>query len=434
MKKILILSYYFPPCNLTAAERVHSYALYLKEMGYHPVIVTRNWDIPVIQAQDEHRATGEKIKHEKNTDYEVYYLPFKPNLQGKLFVKYFGTQFYFLYLITAFVYGILENFTSYFTTYRSFYSFSEKLIKEDKNISLVLASGSPFHLFKYGYKLNKKFNIPWVADYRDDWNTNELFADNWMKKLVQKISMHKERKWVNSAGFYISISDFYVKKISSVVSIPGHTIINGYLEKNYKGLEKNPSDDFCIVYVGSLLKGHPIEIFINAYKKFVDDFPAVRSGVVFVGLSVQPVALARIKNLIKGYEDHFQFTERVAKNEAIKIQYSASVLLSCNYNNLKGVPGSKLYEYIALRKPVLVCPSDGDMIESTLTETGQGYYANTETACYEKLKELFAEYGYEHTEAKHINVVAVEKYSRYNNVEKLANLLDSIFINTKYKE
>ena len=129
MQKILILSYYFPPCNLTASERVQSYALFLNEMGYHPVIVTRNWDIPIVRPQNEHIKTGDQIIHESNKDYDVYYLPFKPNLQGKLFQKYFGTRLYFLYLVVAFVYGILENFTSLFTTYLPFYRFAKKIIE-----------------------------------------------------------------------------------------------------------------------------------------------------------------------------------------------------------------------------------------------------------------------------------------------------------------
>ncbi|MEO7047379.1 MAG: hypothetical protein ABI091_18900, partial [Ferruginibacter sp.] len=106
MKKILVLSYYFAPCNLTPAERVYSFAKYFNAMGYYPIIVTRNWDISINHARDEYEPTGNKIIHEKKDGYEVYYLPFRPGLKGRLFKKYYGTKYYFIYLFITFIYGI----------------------------------------------------------------------------------------------------------------------------------------------------------------------------------------------------------------------------------------------------------------------------------------------------------------------------------------
>ncbi len=427
MKKIIILSYFFPPSNLTPSERVHSFAVHLNELGYYPIVVTRNWDIPIRHSRDEHKKSGTKIVHEKHEHYEVYYLPFKPDLKNRLFEKLYGKKFYFLYLLTSFVYGVGENFSSAFTPFRPLYRFCKKLFSENKDIKLLLISGSPFHLFKFGYKLNKEFGINWVADYRDDWNTNELVHINRFKVLLQKISKGNEKKWVGSASFFISVSDHYVNKIRNLLGkVPGYTILNGYVNSNYTGLSKDAPGTFTFAYVGSLYPNQPIHVFISAYRKFIDNFPDVRSKVIFVGLKAQPDSLERVQKLIKGYEQYFEFTLRLPKNEAIAIQYNASVLLICAHENLKGTPGSKLYEYIALKKPVLVCPSDKEIVEETMTETGQGYFANTEQDCFELLQQLYKEYGYGFTEAKNINQASVLKYSRFENTKKLAALLNGI--------
>jgi glycosyltransferase involved in cell wall biosynthesis len=426
LKKIIILSYYFPPCNLTPSERIQSFAVYFHEMGYYPVIVTRNWDIPIRNSRDEHKKSGDRVIHEKNEQYEVYYLPSRPTLKSRLFEKYHGTRFYFLYLLASFLYGIGENFSSGFTSLQPLYRQCRKLLSENSDIRLMLVSGGPFHLFKFGYRLKKEFGIKWVADYRDDWNTNELVHISRFKIVLQKISAHTEKKWVGSAAFFISVSEHYVNKIHNLVNIPGYTILNGYLDGNYTGLQKTNTGQFTIAYAGSLYPNQPIHVFINAYKKFIDNFPDLKSKVIFVGLKAEPRSLETVQRLAKGYEKYFEYTERLPKQEAIAIQYNASVLLISSYSNLKGIPGSKLYEYVALKKPVLACPSDGDIIEATLKETGQGYFAQDETQCYQLLVKMFQEYGTEFSEAKNIDLRAIKKYSRHENAKNLAGLLKQI--------
>lgn len=425
LKKILILSYYYPPCNLTPSERVQAMSVYLNKFGYYPVIVTRNWDIPFKYAVDEHKRSGEKVKHEKYDTHEVYYIPFRPNLKDKLFEKFCGTKWYFLYLIIAFFYNVLENVSSRFTPYLPLYKAAKEILRKGPGFSFLLVSGGPFHLFKFGYLLKKEFNIPWVADYRDDWNTAELFyKGSFFKQLVQKISKRNEIKWVGSSNFFISVSDYYVQKIGKLhTGLPGHTILNGYMPEKYENIRREESNEFRIVYVGSLFPNQRINIFLNAFKRFTETPEGRNAKIFFVGLKEQPANYARVKKIVADFEEHVIFTNRVEKAKAIEIQHNANVLLACAYLNLKGIPGSKLYEYIALKKPVLVCPTDGEIIEETLKETGQGYFANTEEECFKLLCELSNLYRSNKTDAVSIDLSAVNRFSRIENVKKLASLI-----------
>ena len=169
VKKILILSDFFPPCNLTPAERILSFAIYLKEFGYYPVVVTRNWEVLVSLPGYERVKTGIDVIHQKNDLYEIYYVPYKPTLKYRLYDKLVGTKFYIFYLISAFVYTVGEQFSSHFTSFLPLYKHCCAILKKDKDFAYLLVSGSPFHLFKFGYKINKQFGLKWIADYRDDW-------------------------------------------------------------------------------------------------------------------------------------------------------------------------------------------------------------------------------------------------------------------------
>ncbi|MEO8766191.1 MAG: hypothetical protein ABI416_17950 [Ginsengibacter sp.] len=425
LKKVIILAYYFPPCNLTPAERIFSFATYLNEFGYYPIVVTRNWDIPILHSRDEHKKTGDRTIHEKKENYEVYYVPFKPTLKNILFEKFYGTKFYFLYLWTAFIYTFGENFSSLFTPYLPLYRQCKKLLQENNDIAYMLISAGPFHLFKFGYKFNRKFNTSWIADYRDDWNTNNLMQHSIFKKLLRDVSGHYEKKWLSNANFFISVSDFYVKKIHAFLkNIPGYTIFNGYIETNYPTGGDVTTDQFVITYAGSLYHTQPVEIFLAAYKKFIDQAAGVpNSRVIFLGLEANPPLLAIVKKQVKGYEKYFNYTDRVAKKEAIAIQYNSTILLAIGYGNRKGIPGSKVYEYLALRKPVLICPSDHDIIEETLRSTNQAIVTNTVDECADKLRELYSEFVSAGKIAIKTNDDIILQYSRKAQVRRLAALM-----------
>jgi hypothetical protein len=424
LKQVLILANYFPPCNLTPSERIFSFASHLNEFGYYPIVVTRNWNVPIHHARDEYRKTGDQIVHEKNKNFEVYYVPFKPTLKDILFKKFYGTNFYFLYLFAALIYSFTENFSSFFTPYLSLYKVCKKVLQDNNNIPYLLISAGPFHLFKLGYKLHKKFNIKWIADYRDDWNTSDLMHNTFPKKLLRQVSVHYEKKWVGSASFFISVSDFYKKKISDLIKIPGYVVYNGYIESNYPKIKNDIFTQFTITYVGSLYNSQPVEIFLTAYKNFVNQNEIKPdSKVIFIGLESNPPLLAKVKKLVEGYEGFFKYTLRVGKQEAIAIQNKSTVLLAISHKNQKGIPGSKLYEYLALQKPVLICPSDHDIIEETLLSTNQAIITNNVEECTNKIQELYTEFLMAGKINIEPDVEVIKQYSRKAQVAKLASIM-----------
>lgn len=428
MKKVLILSYYFPPGNMTASERIYSWAQHLNEHHIYPIIVTRSWEQVVKNSSDLFKSSGSKIEHKVYDNYEVYYLPYRSSLKDTALVHLFGTKWYPLYLILAFLSGIREIYSVWGSPLLPLYKFSKKILTSQKDIKLLIVSGNPFELFHFAYKLKKQFAIQWIADYRDDWTTNELhLSTNAFKKVIQKLSRKKEIKWVSTASWFFSVSSHYVKKIQNILpQVPGKVLLNGYMEENYNHNDQTKLfDDFTIVYTGSLYAHQPIEVFLEAFKKAIDNQLAIQ--LIFVGLKGEIAAVKKVTNICKGYERYIQFTERLPKKEAIRIQQKAHLLLSTCYADLQGIPGSKLYEYIALKKPVLVCPPDHDIIEKTLCETGQAFIAvNTEEA-FQLLNKLYQDYLADgKIKLPAINENAIIKYSRKAQTRVLAETIHKL--------
>ncbi len=426
MKKVIILSYYFPPGNMTASERIYSWAAYLHEHNIYPTIVTRNWDVTVKNSADLVRSAGDTIIHRQYDHYEVYYVPYKQSFKDNVFLNLYGSPFYFFYLILAFLSSLKEVFTTWGSPLMPLYRQAKQLLKQSQYESLVI-SGNPFGLFHFGYKLHREFGIPWIADYRDDWTTNEIhLSSNIFKRIIQKLTAQTEKKWVGSAGAFISVSDYYVEKIHSLLpSTKGYTLLNGFIADNYVDIPKIENPQFTISYAGSIYPQQPVEIFLRAAVRLLSE--NIQLKVNFIGIASDTQVVNRVKKEIVGYESHFEFTERVSKSKAIEIQFNSHLLLVVAHQGLKGTPGSKLYEYIALKKPVLLCPSDHEIIADTLADTGQAFIAENEEACYHLLKKLqgsFLENGA--IPMKELREEAINKYSRHAQTSILAEAIHQL--------
>lgn len=429
-KKILILSYFFPPCNLTAAQRSLGWAKYLKEYGYYPVIITRNWEHHINGPDDMHHNSGKELIFEEHDGYEVYYVPFKGNLRDRLYSKYGKSKNRLLRKALSFFELIGHNYSNAWIPFSNMYDFADSYVRINKDVDTIIVTGNPFEIFRFGYLLNKKFNIPWIADYRDDWNTSEVnssrgFADGILKKL----SANTEKRWIETASCITTISPYYAKKISEFTKRPGHVLLNGFFPEDYDAYKNIPLEkEFTVVYNGMLYPSQDIEVFLDAFKKLVDTHPQYRSRIRlrFPGIKFLKDVASRVELYMGGYEDVIELTERIGRGEVLRIQAAAHVLLMVAHGSATGIPSSKIYEYLGLGKPVLICPSDGDILEETFSGYNLGFTANRSEDALKILQDLFQKYLAGNYETLKADENYTKRFTRKHQGEVLAGILDGI--------
>ncbi len=428
MKKVLIISYFFPPCNLTAGQRVMGWANYLSQFGYYPTIIARNWDIPIQSPEDALIATGRELIHERNDQFEVYYLPYVASKRDQIFSNNKNNKLLQKSSkIFTFKDQIFENFTNSAIPFSNMYDFSLDLLQRERNYKCLIISGNPFIQFKFGHLLNKKTGIKWLADYRDDWSTSALTEPSrGLKKIVSVIQSKNERKWVRSSEGIISISKLYAEKIGSFVNKKGHVILNGFDGLNEAESVEIDKEKFTITYNGSLYPTQPIETIINAVKRIIsNEVVTLKIYLNFPGLGFDKKQQDRVEKAIKGIEKNVFITDRVSKNEVVKIQKASDLLLMISHDGIKGIPSSKMYEYIGLKKQILLFPNDHDIVEETLIDSGLGLICNAEEDIYGQLLELIQR-KQDGNLPSAIDDSKIEKYSRKNQTAELAKLLDQI--------
>ena len=105
MQQVLIISYFYPPCTLTASARPQSWAEYLQLYGYYPTVITRSWETPIASFADISKASGRAIKIDKTDKSKVIYVPYMPTYKDQLYTKYGDDK-----------YSLIRKFLSFYRT------------------------------------------------------------------------------------------------------------------------------------------------------------------------------------------------------------------------------------------------------------------------------------------------------------------------------
>ncbi|MFT7588931.1 MAG: hypothetical protein ACI959_001145 [Limisphaerales bacterium] len=428
MKKVLIISYFFPPCNLTAANRVGSWAEQLSDFGYYPIVVTRNWNKEVTYKEVLTENSVNQVEIVKNARSEVHYLPYFSSLRDKLFTKPFPLNQLSKPLTLFELVG--QNFSNLFIPYSNIETYCEELLKANTQINVLVASAGPYPLFRFASRLKQKNpKLKWIADYRDDWTTKSLNKpSDRLSELIESQEKRSEKKWVGSAERIVSVSDTLTGRISKFTGIQGITIPNGFSVKLLDSVQPiMESKKFIISYSGYLYAVQQVEQFLELFKAIVDKYKSKITLVArFIGLAYHRESVTRVRNAMLGYEEYLDITPRISIEKCIQFEKQADILLMMAYGSEKGIPSSKIYQYVGLKKPVLIYPTDGDIIEKILKDTEQAVIPEDIEDGIRLISESIESKLQGKPWRKEVDIVKILNYSRLKQTEKLASLLDSI--------
>jgi len=424
MKKILIITYFFPPCNLAGSYRLSSWARYLHHFGFYPIVITRHWnndDSTYTSISNEKEITIKKFE-----TYEVHYIPYDGNLRDKLLSKT-GIHYNLITKFLSLIELILHHFMMIATPSKGLYYYAKNILSNDSNISLLLISGRPFILFRFGYLLKKKnHNIQWIADYRDPWNTDWWYKND-IPIFLRKLESYSEKKWLSNAETFLTCSEKWKTDIQYYINKKGHVIYNGYedSDKQYFDSHRSNTAEFTIVHNGSLYGIFSIEMFIEAIKKTINN-GHIKIKVLFPGVENDTEEANRIRSAIQGYEQYFELSKRIPHTELIQKMTNAQLLVLFGTKKLGGWIPLKLFEYLASGIPILYCPDDEPIISEIIKQTNTGY---TASSIADTIGILELQYSYWE---KGINIIlnpnrkAIECYSRMNQAKNLAEVLLSL--------
>jgi hypothetical protein len=424
-KKVLIITYYFPPAGGPGVQRWLKFVKYLPEFDIQPIIyVPANPTYPII---DEGLVSeiSDKVIVLKNKIWEPYQLAsvFSKNKTKKISSGIFPHQKKQTFLDKTFLWvrGNLFIPDARVFWVKPSVSYLEKYIKEN-NIDTIITSGPPHSLHLIGLELKEKLNVKWFADFRDPWTTIGYhkalrlsgYAANKHKKLEHKV--------LNSADTIIVTSKTTKTEFEAITNKPISVITNGY---DIENVEKQTLDNkFTLAHIGSFLSDRNPQFLWECLVELLQEIPDFKSHleIKLIGAVSQEV-LDSIANF--NLNDYLNLLGYVSHHEAIAHQKKSQVLLliEINSEDTKSIIPGKLFEYMVSNRPIIAIGPEGSDFTDIITQTNTGvFFDYSEKA---KLKSVILGFYNQFLEGKlQANGVGLQQYSRKSLTRQLAQLIN----------
>jgi glycosyltransferase involved in cell wall biosynthesis len=418
LRKVLIITYYWPPSGGAGVQRWLKFSKYLPEFGWQPVILTVDPEYAAYPVTDLSLVTDlpETVQVHKtpSINYFSFYKKNKSNIPSAGFANNLDNTFKGKFL--RFVRGnfFLPDPRKGWNNY----AFKKACgLIEAEAIRNIIITSPPHSTQLIGLKLKKKYpSIKWTADLRDPWTDIYYYKQFYPTILSKAIDLRFEKNVLKNADKIFTVGPSLKTIFSS--KIKGleekiEVVTNGYDESDFKDISKKRPSRFTITYVGTLSDIYPVEGLIAAVN-------SLDLLLRFVGTISEKTRIMLEENIPA---ESLEFQPYVTHDESIKFMMNSSLLLLIIplHQSNKSIITGKLFEYLATGLPILCLgPVDGDASE-IIKKCKAG-----KTFVYydiENISEFLTDI------VKHpINsdMPLVSSFSRLNLVRQIANVLDHI--------
>lgn len=425
MKKVLIITYYWPPAGGPGVQRVLKFAKYLPEFGWQPVILTvENGEYPAIDESLLNEIPND-IKVYKTKTLEPFFFYKKltgsnENIPTHVLSKSKGeklTQKLTRWIrANVFIPDARIGWKPYLVNE------GKKIIKNEKP-DLIFSSSPPHSLQIGAKKLVEKSGLKWVADFRDPWTDGF-----WQKELPRtnyalKKDLQYEKEVLSSADFVTTVSESIIQLFQNKIKNNYSAIPNGYDEIDFSGVIKTKPGKFRITYTGSLRLSQIPYKFFEALKDIKENQLAEKIKITFVG-TMHPDAIELINKL--GLNDFINIVNYMPHQDVINYTVNSEMLLLSipNTKNNEGILTGKLFEYIGSKNFILgFGPQEGDAAK-IINELKCGVMLDYS----DDPKDLILTRYKEWSEGKDISssLLNIEMYTRKNLTKKLVDIFESL--------
>ena len=442
-KKFLLISFAFPPMGVVGSLRPYRICRYLPQKGWLPEVITTysRKGLPTDNTLLENIPSSVKINRVKYIDPLILYEQFKSKKkQNNSFEKKETTVSSKQKTLNSLLQKVKSTIIKILSTpdHQIFWNFSVlikgiQILLREKNICFIMTSSPPHSSQLAGTILSYLFNKPHIVDFRDPWTDIFQFRRSTLQlrieKLLESFVIKRAVKVISTTETYTELLRKRYKNLDPNKFI---TITNSFEPEKFESIESEYSNKFVICYLGIFYSDLNPYCFFKALSEWLNDYPEARKDTNFIIVGNGDPVTARIIQTYK-LQDIVTITGRLAHHEAIKIAKSADLLLLCTGTGPKTPRGwipSKLFEYLACRKPILANIPDGDAA-SIIRKTKTGYVITSDDS--EKIKNiLLTEYNRKKqkksysVEVFNPNTSEIYKYSVHYTINKLIDIFEEI--------
>ena len=431
-KKVLIITYYWPPSGGSGVQRWLKFVKYLPDFGWEPIVFTPENPGFVIKDPSLNKDVSPSTSIIKFLMWEPYRL-FQKLLH--LFIKSSAPTYNLIdfnkkpLLVEKLAIWIIGNVFVPDPKVCWVRSATQKALKimRSQDIPIVITTGPPHSMHLIGLRLKRKLPIQWIADFRDPWSEWDKLSNFRLTPMAYTWHQRLERKVLSAADKVITVSKSWQKALKKVAGHKVEVLTNGFDEADFASYRASkPVDKFRISHVGLISSFRKVDMFWTALQELCQEHEAFAKAleVNLVGQvtpslvqKLQSIDALKNKLVIQDYLPH----------EKVMSEYERSALLLLIQNKSNTIQGhipGKFFEYLGAGKPILLLGASASDLGFLVKELGRGAVCDAYDLAAIKLalKRLFDDYLH----GKELPTANITSYTRSNLTKTLATKLDEL--------
>ncbi|MFH1195173.1 MAG: glycosyltransferase [bacterium] len=417
MKKILIISFYWPPSGKASMHWPVDIAGHLSKNGFQPVILTVNED--TFSGQDDSFSSKidpaiQVIKSNFWDPFVIYKKILAKNSSESLVAseaisknkKGFGQKLSLWIRMNLFVPDARIGW--YLPGVRK----AKKYLRDNK-VDLIISNGPPHTSHLIGKKLSRLFNVPLISVFIDPWVDISYYKEQKRNKLVVKFDNMLEKSVMKQSSRLIfvtkTLKEYFDKKYPFTKD-KSEVLYWGYNENAFENISRESHSKEVLVHAGNI---YDYQNPVYLWNLLMNEININRRLIIrFIG-TIGPKVKSSIEN--NGLIKHCEFCGFLPYNQVIQEMMNASYLLVCAAES-RHVPG-KLFEYMRTGNPIIAFGDDNKEVKELLEKSNTGMLFNYS----ESGKEFFNS-----IEKFVVDIEYVKGFDRNRIAEKLIDIINKL--------
>ncbi len=420
MKKILFITFYWPPSGKASMHWPLKMIKYLPQFGWQPTVLTVNKDTfseEDSSFENELPKTLQVIRTHFWDPFVLYkkFLGKSPDDKLVASEALTKTDKSLTQRISIWIRMNLFIPDARMGWYFPGVSEARKILGNEK-FDAILTNGPPHTTHLLGKKLSKEFKLPMVSVFIDPWVDISYYKNQKRNFLTLKLDNYLEKSVVNSASKLVFVTKglikYFIKKYPSLKG-KENLLYWGYNEEdfiNINGCSDSANDEKIILHAGNIFDYQNPKNFWLTIKKEIDG--GAKLKIKFVG-TVGPKIKSEIIN--NGLEQFTEYLGFLPYKEVIIEMCKADYLLVCA-TEPRHVPG-KLFEYMRTGNTIIAFGDGNEEVKEILQKTNSGMLFNYQDSAIE----IFTK-----SDSLKTNLEEVKKFDRKVIAEKLAATLNEL--------
>jgi glycosyltransferase involved in cell wall biosynthesis len=373
MKKVLFITYYWPPSVKASLHWPLKMIKFLPESGWQPSVLTVE--------EDTFSSKDDSLLNDIDKNLEVIKADsFEP---FNIYKKFTGRQKDEQLIASETISTINKSLTHRISIWIRMNLFIPDAragwyypaVKKgsaylDKgNVDAIISIGPPHTTHLIGMRLSKKFSIPHIPVFIDPWVDIVYYKNFKRSKPTVALDNYLEKRVLQTSKSAVFVTktmrNDYIKKYP-FLNNKSHVLYWGYDEEDFKDIRSEiPGNEETILHAGNIFDFQNTPEFWKQVKTEIDNGRNLK--IKFIG-TVSPGIKQTIENT--GLNLFTKYLGFLPYNEMLKELSRASYLLVCA-TEPRHVPG-KLFEYLRTGKPIIAFGNDNEEVKHILEETNSG--------------------------------------------------------------